>query len=104
MFQKICQWINDRWPLSKLIRLSLEEEMVGGPSFAYVFGSCVLVIFLLQVVTGLWQLLYFVPTVGNVLGGPSPRPLDTLPGKIEDGILYVQWEQFRVGAPEKVAT
>ena len=63
MFQEIRQWINDRWPLNKLIRLSLEEEMVGGASFAYVFGSCVLVIFLLQVVTGVWQLLYFVPTV-----------------------------------------
>jgi quinol-cytochrome oxidoreductase complex cytochrome b subunit len=104
MFQKIRQWINDRWPLDKLIRVGLDEEIPGGGSFAYVFGSCVLVIFLLQIVTGLWQLLYFVPTVGNVLGGPSPRPLDTLPGKIEDGILYVQWEQFRVGAPEKVAT
>ncbi len=63
MFQKIRQWINDRWPLDKLIRVGLDEEMPGGPSFAYVFGSCVLVIFLLQVVTGLWQLLYFVPTV-----------------------------------------
>jgi ubiquinol-cytochrome c reductase cytochrome b subunit len=63
MFWRIGRWINDRWPLNNLIRLGLEEEMVGGASFAYVFGSCVLVIFLLQVVTGVWQLLYFVPTV-----------------------------------------
>jgi len=63
MFQKIRQWINDRWPLDKLIRVGLDEEIPGGRSFAYIFGSCVLVIFLLQVVTGVWQLLYFVPTV-----------------------------------------
>ena len=63
MFSKILSWINDRWPLHAVIRWSLEEEMPGGTSYAYVFGSCVLLIFLLQVITGLWQLLYFVPTV-----------------------------------------
>lgn len=39
---------------------------------------------------------------GNVLGGPAPRPLDTLPHKIEKGRLYVKWERFVVGIPEKV--
>ncbi len=40
---------------------------------------------------------------GKVLGGPAPRPLDTFSGKIEDGILYVQWQEFRVGVSEKIA-
>ncbi len=62
MLPRILNWINDRWPLNAVIRWGLEEEMPGGTSYAYVFGSCVLLIFLLQVVTGLWQLLYFVPT------------------------------------------
>jgi menaquinol-cytochrome c reductase iron-sulfur subunit len=39
---------------------------------------------------------------GKVLGGPAPRSLDTLPSKVEKGILYVQWEQFRVGVQEKI--
>ncbi len=39
---------------------------------------------------------------GKVLGGPAPRPLDTLPTKIEAGELYVKWELFKVGIPEKV--
>ncbi len=39
---------------------------------------------------------------GKVLGGPAPRPLDTLPAKIEGGELYVEWEMFKVGIPEKV--
>ena len=59
------RWINERWPLDPLIRLSLDEEMVGGASFSYIFGSSVLTMFLLQVVTGVWQLLYFVPTVDH---------------------------------------
>lgn len=39
---------------------------------------------------------------GKVVGGPSPRPLDTLPHKIENGELFVEWERFEVGIPEKV--
>ena len=52
MFSKISNWINVRWPLNAVIRWSLEEEMPGGTSYAYVFGSAVLLIFLLQLITG----------------------------------------------------
>ena len=62
MLSKIVRWINERWPLTTIIRWSLDEEMPGGTSYAYIFGSCVLIVFLFQVITGVWQLLYFVPT------------------------------------------
>lgn len=39
---------------------------------------------------------------GKVVGGPSPRPLDTLPYKVEGGELYVQWQLYKAGIPEKV--
>ncbi len=39
---------------------------------------------------------------GKVLGGPAPRPLDTLPARVEGGDLYVEWETFKIGIPEKV--
>jgi menaquinol-cytochrome c reductase iron-sulfur subunit len=39
---------------------------------------------------------------GKVIAGPAPRSLDTLPYKIEDGKLYVEWETFKVGASAKV--
>jgi menaquinol-cytochrome c reductase iron-sulfur subunit len=39
---------------------------------------------------------------GKVLGGPAPRTLDTLPARIDNGALFVAWEQFKVGIPEKV--
>ena len=39
---------------------------------------------------------------GQVLSGPAPRPLDTLPYRIEEGVLYVKWERFRAGIPEKI--
>ena len=39
---------------------------------------------------------------GKVLYGPAPRPLDALPLKIEKGVLFVRYERFRVGTPEKI--
>lgn len=39
---------------------------------------------------------------GTVLGGPAPRPLDTLKHSITDGELYVEWERFQSGIPRKV--
>ena len=40
---------------------------------------------------------------GAVLGGPPPRPLDTLETKIVDGYLYVAYQSFRAGIPDKMA-
>ncbi len=40
---------------------------------------------------------------GKVLYGPAPRPLDTLQHKIENGMLFVKWERFKVGTPEKIS-
>ncbi len=65
MFSRFFRWIDERWPLSPFIRLALEEEMAGGSSYAYVFGSAALIIFLLQALTGIWQLFYYVPTLGQ---------------------------------------
>ena len=39
---------------------------------------------------------------GKVTGGPPPRPLDTLPTKVEGGILYVRHAEYKLGIPEKI--
>lgn len=38
----------------------------------------------------------------RVIGGPPPRPLDTLPTKIEGGKLYAQHRDFRKGISGKI--
>jgi len=63
MLNRLGTWINKRWPLSELISSGLEEEIPGGSSYAYVFGSLLLFTFSLQAVTGVWQLFYYVPSV-----------------------------------------
>jgi ubiquinol-cytochrome c reductase cytochrome b subunit len=65
MLSRIWKWLDERWPLSYLVRLSLDEEIPGGSSFAYTFGSALLILFALQVVTGILQLFFYVPDVRN---------------------------------------
>ena len=44
---------------------------------------------------------FFNIKTGAVLGGPPPRPLDELKVKVEDGALYAQYQDFRLGVPDK---
>jgi Rieske Fe-S protein len=39
---------------------------------------------------------------GKVLGGPAPRPLDTLRTRIDSGQLWVEWVRYKVGLAQKV--
>jgi ubiquinol-cytochrome c reductase cytochrome b subunit len=63
--KQIWHWLNERWPLTALFRLGFEEEIPGGSSCAYTLGSATLIIFILQVITGVWQLFYYVPTIDH---------------------------------------
>ncbi|MEJ2182375.1 MAG: cytochrome b N-terminal domain-containing protein [Nitrospirota bacterium] len=45
-----------------MAHIVLDEEIPGGASFSYSFGSAVLVLFSLQALTGVMQLFYYVPT------------------------------------------
>ena len=39
---------------------------------------------------------------GAVVGGPPPRALDTLPVKVENGELHIEYQAFRPGIAAKV--
>jgi ubiquinol-cytochrome c reductase cytochrome b subunit len=88
MFSRVGRWVNDRWPLDIVIRWSLEEEMPGGTSYAYVFGSCVFVVFLLQVITGVWQLLYFVPMIDHAYNSLNYLRIEVPFGWLIHGLHY----------------
>ena len=88
MFSHVVRWINDRWPLDALIRLGLEEEMIGGTSYAYVFGSAVFLTFVLQVVTGIWQLFYFVPSIDHAYDSLSYLRLQVAFGWLIHGLHH----------------
>lgn len=62
---KIWKWINDRIPVAKVLQLGLDEEITGGASYFFTLGSATLFVFILQMVTGIWQLFYYVPTIDH---------------------------------------
>src|SRR5512139_566667 len=65
MVSRAWDWLNERWPFSYLARLAVEEEIPGGSRFPYTLGSALLTVFFLQLVTGILQLFYYVPTVDH---------------------------------------
>jgi ubiquinol-cytochrome c reductase cytochrome b subunit len=67
----LWKWFTDRWPVYPLRDLLLREDIPGGASFAYTIGSSVLMIFTLQIVSGILQLLYYVPTVDHAYNSVS---------------------------------
>ncbi len=58
----LMDWLDDRAGLRGLARGALEEPVRGGASFAYVFGSVLTFIFLLQAVTGVFLAMYYSPS------------------------------------------
>lgn len=45
---------------------------------------------------------YYDVKTGAVLGGPPPRPLDALEVKVENGVLFARYQEFRLGVADKV--
>jgi ubiquinol-cytochrome c reductase cytochrome b subunit len=60
--ESIFDWVDARTGIRVLALRVLEERIPGGARAAYVFGSGLLFIFLLQIVTGVSLALYYTPT------------------------------------------
>lgn len=62
MARTIYQWLDHRLKLQPLSRTLLEEPIPGGASWVYVFGSATLFLFGLQALTGMFLVVYYVPS------------------------------------------
>lgn len=40
---------------------------------------------------------------GQLSGGPPPRSMDALDYEVRNGRLYVRWQDFKIGVPERVS-
>ncbi len=65
MLQPIYNWIDERIDLKTLQAKLLNEPMAGGARYAYVFGSVLLFVFAMQVVTGILLMFYYAPTADH---------------------------------------
>ncbi|MCC6758962.1 MAG: cytochrome b N-terminal domain-containing protein [Candidatus Omnitrophica bacterium] len=67
-FQRLTDFLSDRLPLHKLSfenMVTKKEVPVHGMSWAYYMGGLTLLFFLIQLVTGVFLLFYYQPTVSD---------------------------------------
>ncbi len=63
--RRLLRWIEKRTGLNLILKVSLDEPIPGGASWAYIFGSGLLFIFISQVITGICLAIYYVPSAQN---------------------------------------
>ncbi len=76
MAGKIYAWLDSRLRLKPIERTLLDEPIPGGSSWVYVFGSATLFLFGLQLITGMFLGIYYVPA----------------PEQAYDSVQYIQHE------------
>lgn len=62
MWKKFYQWLDERVDVESLIRKINDEPIRGGARWSYVFGSAVLLLLGLQILTGIFLTMYYVPS------------------------------------------
>jgi ubiquinol-cytochrome c reductase cytochrome b subunit len=65
MLTRVSDWLEERTGYRTLLAHALDEEIEGGASFIYVFGSALMVIFSCQVITGLLLMATYTPAVNG---------------------------------------
>jgi len=63
--QKIYDFVDERIGLKTLEAKMMNEPIKGGSRWAYVFGSCLVFIFIMQVVTGILLMFYYIPSADH---------------------------------------
>src|SRR3984957_4580084 len=61
----VIQWIEQRSGLVSLTTDFLTEDVPGGASYWYVFGSATLFAMILQIVTGIFLTFYYAPSTAS---------------------------------------
>lgn len=68
MANKICEWIEERTGLNSFLKAALDEPVHGGAKWSYVFGSGLVFLFILQVVTGILMAGFYAPSSTTAWG------------------------------------
>jgi ubiquinol-cytochrome c reductase cytochrome b subunit len=62
---KLDNWLDQRTGVDSILHETLDEPIPGGASWAYIFGSGLLFLFVSQVITGVFLALYYVPSADH---------------------------------------
>src|SRR4051794_35877122 len=59
---RLDAWLDERLGHKKLLREALDEPIPGGARWAYVFGSALTLVFVVQAITGLLLMTTYAPS------------------------------------------
>ncbi|MCM3870292.1 MAG: cytochrome b N-terminal domain-containing protein [Pyrinomonadaceae bacterium] len=62
---KTYAWLDERTGIKRLVRRTLDEPIRGGARWSYVFGSALLLLFVIQALTGIFLTMYYVPSADH---------------------------------------
>ncbi|HXB62655.1 MAG TPA: cytochrome b N-terminal domain-containing protein [Acidobacteriaceae bacterium] len=65
VIERMDSWLDERTGVDAILHESLDEPIHGGASWAYIFGSGLLFLFVSQVITGICLALYYVPSADH---------------------------------------
>jgi len=65
LVERLDSWLDARTGIDSILHESLDEPIHGGASWAYVFGSGLLFLFMSQVITGVFLAMYYVPSADH---------------------------------------
>jgi len=88
LLHKVRDWVNERTGLITFFSEFLHEEIPGGTRFSYTLGSACLFLLTIQIITGIWQLFYYVPTVDYAYSSVNYLRLQVPFGWLIHGIHY----------------
>jgi len=88
LLHQVKDWVNERTGLVTFFSEFLHEEIPGGTRFSYTLGSACMFLLSMQIVTGIWQLFYYVPTVDYAYSSLNYLRLQVPYGWLIHGIHY----------------
>jgi ubiquinol-cytochrome c reductase cytochrome b subunit len=88
LLHKVKDWVNERTGLITFFSEFLHEEIPGGTRFSYTLGSACMFLLTMQIVTGIWQCFYYVPTVDYAYSSLNYLRLQVPFGWLIHGIHY----------------
>jgi ubiquinol-cytochrome c reductase cytochrome b subunit len=65
VLNKTHSWLDERTGVKQLVRRALDEPIRGGARWSYVFGSALLLLFVIQALTGIFLTMYYVPSADH---------------------------------------
>lgn len=81
-------WLSERFPIATFKKWIFKEEIPGGARFSYSLGSAALFLFMILVLTGIWQMFVYVPLDTEAYDSLSYLRLNVPFGWLIHGLHY----------------